>query len=597
MKRIISLLLALTVVVGCMTVLSSCGQEDSGAEIEVYLGNEVYDLDPSDYFVSDNAAQFMSLLFEPLFRLDEDGKLEEAAADSYEIDEEKREIRVVLRESYWSDGNRVVPNDFIFAWERLLNPENSNPAAALLYDIEGALEVKTGAASSLYSAGANNYGDGKTILINYREGANPEQLLKNLASIATAPVRQSIFESAPEFWSKGVSSIATNGAFMLAVYNTVTGEICLERNVGYHQPRESKNYDKHVLPYKLVNFWTANDRMATLSYADIEREKPVFFLGEASKQARADSKFKDAAEVYDALSTFTLAFTSDNEIFKDAAVRKALSAALDRNAIAAALGFGKAATGFLPTAVKGANGNAFLPSKTIAVAKDASAALPAAVRGASITVALNKDAKNEVIGEAIKAAWGPNGLGLNVTVTYVTTKTLTVFDEALGGNVNYADSAIQFAVKTAAEGGDCGYDIVGFDWQMYSADPFVALASLSSKLNGNGFVPTSDSVQGTDEFRKPLAVWTAAKAQEYDTLIDAAYKAKDAATRDSKLASAAGLIAEDIPVIPVVFNQHFSVTAKGLSRVEVDYFGNFSFARAKLRKYTKYFVYEAETEE
>ena len=75
MKRIISLLLALTLMVGCVTVLSSCGEEDNGAEIAVYLGSEIYDLDPSDYFVSDNAAQFMSLLFEPLFSLNEKGKI------------------------------------------------------------------------------------------------------------------------------------------------------------------------------------------------------------------------------------------------------------------------------------------------------------------------------------------------------------------------------------------------------------------------------------------------------------------------------------------------------------------------------------------
>ena len=88
MKKIISLLMALTLLVGCVATLSSCGEEEGGAEIAVYLGNEVYDLDPSDYFVNDNAAQFMSLLFEPLFSLDEDGDLEMAAAEDYEIDEE-----------------------------------------------------------------------------------------------------------------------------------------------------------------------------------------------------------------------------------------------------------------------------------------------------------------------------------------------------------------------------------------------------------------------------------------------------------------------------------------------------------------------------
>ncbi len=595
MKRIISLLLALTLMVGCAAVLTSCGESDNGAEIQVYLGNEVYDLDPSDYFVSDNAAQFMSLLYEPLFRINEDGKLENAAAESYEIDEEKRELRIVLRESYWSDGNQVVPNDFVYAWERILNPKNANPAAALLYDIEGALEVSAGAVSSIYDFSANNYGDGKTILIKYRENANVDQLLKNLASIATSPVRQSVVESAESFWAKSVASIATNGAFSLAAYDVESGEICLERNLGYHQPRDSKSIDKHVLPYRLVNFWTANDRMATLTYADITAAQPVFFLGEATEAARADAALKKDAKAYDALSTFTLAFTSNKAIFKDAAVRKALSAALNRDAIAAALGFAEAANGFLPGAVLGADGKSFVPSKLIATAKDASVQLPASAKGTAITIALNDDVEGHIIGEAVKAAWGTatGGLGLNVTVKYVSTKDVKVQDPTLG-EVTYRESAIQFAIKTAAEGGTCGYDVVGFDWQMYSADPFVALASLSKSMNGNGVV-FADGVDVTEDSLRPsLAVWTEAKATEYDKLISDAYAAESASVRYSKLSSAAGLIAEDLPVIPVVFNQSFSVIADGLSRVEVDYFGNFSFNRAKLKNYDKFFVYTEE---
>ncbi len=590
MKRIISLLLALTLMVGCAAVLTSCGESDNGAEIQVYLGNEVYDLDPSDYFVSDNAAQFMSLLYEPLFSINADGKLEMAAAKSYEIDEENRELRIVLRESYWSDGNRVVPNDFVYAWERILNPKNSNPAAALLYDIEGALEVSTGAISSIYDFAANNYGDGETILIKYRANANVDQLLKNLASIATAPVRQSVVESAEAVWSKSIASIATNGAFTLATYDLESGEICLERNIGYHQPRDSKKVDKQVLPYKLVNFWTASDRMVTLTYDDITAAQPVFFLGEATEAARSDAKLLADAKAYDTLSTFTLAFTSDKAIFKDAGVRKALSASLNRDAIAAALGFGKAASGFLPATVLGADGKSFVPAKTIATAKDSSVSLPASAQGASIKIALNDDAENRIIGAAIEAAWGENGLGLNVDVKYVNTKSIEVEDATLG-KVTYYDSAIQFAIKTVAEGGSCGYDIVGFDWQMYSSDPFVALASLSGTMNGNGVV-FADGVTATENsLRSSLAVWSDAKATEFDQLLADAYAATSASARYAKLSTAAGLIAEDLPVIPVVFNQNFSVIAKGLSRVEADYFGNFSFTRAKLKNYQQFFVY------
>ncbi len=604
MKRIISLLLALTLMVGCVAVLSSCGKKDNGAEIAVYLGNEVYDLDPSDYFVSDNAAQFMSLLFEPLFSLDEKGKLKMAAAEDYEINEEDREIRITLRESYWSDGNRVVPNDFVFAWERLLNPANANPAAALLYDIEGALDVKTGKVSSLYDAGANNYGDGETIVINYRENADVDMLLKNLASIATAPVRQSVVESSPAFWSKNTSSIATNGPFTLASYNVepnasnITPDnedwqdlaICLERNTGYHQPRDSRRADKFVNPYQVVSFWDAAGREIGLSYDDIAN-KTVFFLGDATEEARKNATLGEEAEKYDTLSTFTLAFLSDNGIFADANLRKAMSLALDRAAIAEALVFAKAATGFLPETVKLGASASIKASADLAAAK---AALPAAAKSVQIKIALNDDAENRIIGALIEKAWKTD-LELNIKISYLGAKEQTLTDPMLG-TVTHLDSYIQYLVKSAAEGSVAEYDVVGFDWQMYSQDAFVALASLSTAFCGNGAV-FANSADKENTLRPSLAVWSVEKAAEYDALIQAAYEAKDAGTREAKLKAAADMIAAELPVIPVVFNQNFAVIGDGLSGVEADYFGNFSFDRAKLKNYDQYFVYEKESEE
>ena len=107
------------------------------AEIKVYLGDAIYDFDPTDYYTDSNADQVMNLIFEPLFYIDEDGDRECAAADDYDVDEKERLITIELRESYWSDGTQVKAEDFIYAWrDILLSPDRPNPASALLYDIE-----------------------------------------------------------------------------------------------------------------------------------------------------------------------------------------------------------------------------------------------------------------------------------------------------------------------------------------------------------------------------------------------------------------------------------------------------------------------------
>ena len=149
MKRIVSMLLALTMIALLAFSLVSCGApKDAGAEIAVYLGNQIYDFDPTDYYVDSNAEQVMRLLFEPLFNYTEKGKLECATAESYTVDEEKREIVITLRETYWSNNTRVKAADFVYAWcEKLLNANYPNTAAALLYDIENAAEAKGGLVS------------------------------------------------------------------------------------------------------------------------------------------------------------------------------------------------------------------------------------------------------------------------------------------------------------------------------------------------------------------------------------------------------------------------------------------------------------------
>ena len=48
MKRILSMLLVVIMLFGTLCVLTACGEpKDDGAEISVYLGDEVFDFDPT----------------------------------------------------------------------------------------------------------------------------------------------------------------------------------------------------------------------------------------------------------------------------------------------------------------------------------------------------------------------------------------------------------------------------------------------------------------------------------------------------------------------------------------------------------------------
>ena len=86
MKRTLSLLLALVMIFGALASFTSCGApKNSGAEINIYLGSQPFDLDPSDYYVSAEAEQILALIYEPLFTDKKNGKLKLAAAKDDEL--------------------------------------------------------------------------------------------------------------------------------------------------------------------------------------------------------------------------------------------------------------------------------------------------------------------------------------------------------------------------------------------------------------------------------------------------------------------------------------------------------------------------------
>ena len=575
MKRILSMLLVAIMLVSTLVIFTACGEpKDDGAEISVYLGDEVFDFDPTDYYVDSNAEQVMSLIYEPLFKINKKGELKGAAAKEYSVDEEERQITINLRESYWSDEIRVKAIDFIYAWrDIILEPNNQNPAAALFYDIENAVQIKNGE-ESVYSFGAVASGTYE-ITITYREGADYKQLLKNLASVATSPLREDIVSVAKTHWSKSVTSIVTNGPFKIESLSHELGEFSLARNLGYHQKPTAKDYTDKVNPASLISFFAENGKLE-LTYADIA-DKTVFYMGNATLEDRKSNEKK--ATVADDYSTYTYVFNTENPLFADKNVRKALSLALNREAIAEAVTFGNAATGFLPNAVAKSVYGKKIDSRIAleAAMEEAKSLLNGANLGSkSFTLTINDDEQSIAIAELAKAAW--QELGFKVTIKKIGTVSTVIRDSSTAEDITILDSGIQALVKGAASG-NADFDVIAVDWQMYSNDAFVALCAFTSHMNGNG------QNFATGEFNKNISGWT---NPDYDSYMNVAYSATSAADRKAALAEAEKILLDSCPVIPVLYNESFAFISKDLSKISTDAFGNFVFTDAKQKNYTKY---------
>jgi len=108
--------------------------------------HEVVSLDPRIGGDQDSSV-LIKLLFDGLMRISDEGKPECSIAESYTVSEDKKQYIFKIRESYWSNGSRLIAYDFEYAWKKVLSPDFSTPFAYVFYPIKNAKAAKTGEVS------------------------------------------------------------------------------------------------------------------------------------------------------------------------------------------------------------------------------------------------------------------------------------------------------------------------------------------------------------------------------------------------------------------------------------------------------------------
>lgn len=85
-------------------------------------------------------------LFEGLMTYGADGSPVPGAAESWVVSDDGLTYTFRLRpDGKWSDGTAVAADDFVFSWQRLVDPRTDSPYAAYLDVVANAREIRTGA--------------------------------------------------------------------------------------------------------------------------------------------------------------------------------------------------------------------------------------------------------------------------------------------------------------------------------------------------------------------------------------------------------------------------------------------------------------------
>ena len=89
-KRILALLLCAVMLVSCFSGCAKKDEDDLGAYVTMYLSDDVYDFDTANAYYNTDATNIVGLMFDTLFKLDENGKVKKSLVDKYEFKQDKR---------------------------------------------------------------------------------------------------------------------------------------------------------------------------------------------------------------------------------------------------------------------------------------------------------------------------------------------------------------------------------------------------------------------------------------------------------------------------------------------------------------------------
>jgi len=427
-----------------------------------------------------------------------DGSVVPGCAETWTASDDGLEYRFRLRRGLqWSDGTALTADDFVYSFRRLMDPATGARAAGFFLMIDGAREVVAGAAAP--DTLAVSAPDAQTVRIRLVRRA--PYFPRVLANTQAVPVPRHVIERHGRDWTRA-EHMVSNGPYRLAerVPQTL---IRLERNPRFHAA-DAVSIDE--VQWRPVQDMGAALRAFRAGDLDVVLNAPP----DAMDWIREN--MPEALHVTPVQATYHLVFNVERAPFGDARVRRALSLAVDREAIADRV-LGGSARPAVALVTPGAGGYAgIVPDgfdRPMARRQARARALLAEAgfgpeRPLTVPVVFDSQEENRKVMVAIAGMW--REIGVRAVLDNVEGRAL--IGRIMGGDFAVARSAL-FAL----------YD-----------DPYAFLSQLESgrPSNRSGYANS-----------------------DYDALLAAGNAAAEADRRLARFAEAEALLMREVPVLPI----------------------------------------------
>ena len=293
----------------------------SSSDLKVMLETPVMSLDPQQA-TDGTSFEVMANYTDGLTQMDDSGAAVAAVAESWETSDDGLTWTFHLRkDAKWSNGTPVTAKDFVFGWQRAVDPDVASEYAYMLSDIgqvKNAAEI-IGGTKDKSELGVTAVDD-NTLQVELNA---PVSYFLSLMYFPTFyPVNEEFFNTCPDTYGTSPETTLSDGAFVLDSYEPAATEIHLTKNADY--------YDADKIKLAGIDYQVIQDsQQALLSYQNGDLDLTLL-NGDQVDQVQDDPAFKAVGAGY--LWYVTPNISAVPELANDN-IRKALTFAIDRTAI------------------------------------------------------------------------------------------------------------------------------------------------------------------------------------------------------------------------------------------------------------------------
>ncbi|MBX2881844.1 MAG: peptide ABC transporter substrate-binding protein [Granulosicoccus sp.] len=287
--------------------------------LNVHNGADPASLDPQKVS-GDWENRIVGDIFEGLATEDMNAEPIPGQAESWTISDDGTVYTFTLREGIqWSDGTPVTAEDFVYSFQRLMDPATAASYAYLQYTIKNAEGINDGSITDLSQLGVKAL-DEKTLEITLEQPT--PYFIGALTHYTAYPVPKHVIEDKGDDWVK-VENIVTNGPYKPVEW--VPGSHVLTT-------KNDKYYDTENVSIEGVKFFILEDESAALKRYragefDILTEFPT------DQYEWMQENLPNQAQVAPYAGLYYYVFNHNESPFDNANVRKALSMAVNREVI------------------------------------------------------------------------------------------------------------------------------------------------------------------------------------------------------------------------------------------------------------------------